>query len=340
MFLSHINFTFSIVALFIYFSRVRGQRFFELLLTVFTVIYSLTSGIWLAYYHYGFNHPLTIDNYGVLFENYTLIIPLFILLFIKYDIPKGSKFGLSASLILIGLFLFGVHHFLSDSNNFFLLHPNNTKYNVNLNFQIGLDFTFLVFFLYLFIKQKPINKELFDGNFKRIFGIVFIIYYVQDLIILYLLKFASAQSIALEYLYYTTLILNFIIIILLIVLGVFTNWLPIWNYIRLGNVIQIKTPDKAVGNNSIDFIPLDKLGKTGQIDWNHIKSAFSLTHSEIIDKIDTMDFLTKTEKMYAFYTKFNYNQKQLADELAVSLRTVETNFYRVRQKLKKNQHLL
>ena len=52
--------------------------------------------------------------------------------------------------------------------------------------------------------------------------------------------------------------------------------------------------------------------------------------------LDKLEILTKTEKMYVFLSQFDYNQKELAHELVVSLRTVETNFYRVRQKLKKH----
>ncbi len=39
--------------------------------------------------------------------------------------------------------------------------------------------------------------------------------------------------------------------------------------------------------------------------------------------------------MYAFFDNFQLSNKVLADALCVSVRTIETNFYRTRNKMKK-----
>ena len=46
--------------------------------------------------------------------------------------------------------------------------------------------------------------------------------------------------------------------------------------------------------------------------------------------------MSKTEKLYAAFQPFELSHKDIASLLNVSLRTVGTNFYRLRLKLKEN----
>ena len=66
-----------------------------------------------------------------------------------------------------------------------------------------------------------------------------------------------------------------------------------------------------------------------------LKNNYYSTYSQLFDKIEKIN-LSKTEKMYAFFDCFDFSHKELSDLLNVSLRTIETNFYRMRKKMTKN----
>ena len=73
------------------------------------------------------------------------------------------------------------------------------------------------------------------------------------------------------------------------------------------------------------------------INWNFMKDKFQLKHSHIIRIIDNYFFLTEHEKKYAFIDYLKLDPDELAESMNVSKRTIETNFYRVRKKLKVNK---
>jgi hypothetical protein len=72
--------------------------------------------------------------------------------------------------------------------------------------------------------------------------------------------------------------------------------------------------------------------------WKNFKKAISVDYQYLIDEIEALEFLTNNEKMYTAFIPFELPQKDIAEFLCVSLRTVETNFYRLRAKLKENNH--
>ena len=73
------------------------------------------------------------------------------------------------------------------------------------------------------------------------------------------------------------------------------------------------------------------------VNWNFLKDKFQLKYSHIIRIIDEYFFLTEHEKKYAFIDYLNLDPDELAESMNVSKRTIETNFYRVRKKLKVNK---
>ncbi len=80
-----------------------------------------------------------------------------------------------------------------------------------------------------------------------------------------------------------------------------------------------------ITNDEIDYFILN---------WNFIKSKIGDKFHEIINYLDQLDFLTPHEKKFALLAYLKIDPDLLAEKLNVSKRTIETNFYRVRKKLK------
>ena len=72
------------------------------------------------------------------------------------------------------------------------------------------------------------------------------------------------------------------------------------------------------------------------LNWNFIKSKLFEKFPKILETIDNLHFLTDHEKKYALMKHFRLDVDLLAEKLNVSKRTIETNLYRVNNKLKKN----
>ncbi len=74
------------------------------------------------------------------------------------------------------------------------------------------------------------------------------------------------------------------------------------------------------------------------MDWNFLKYQFSKKFNQQIEAIEQLDFLTPHEKKYALIDYFKLDLILISETLSVSTRTVETNYYRVRKKLKENNY--
>ena len=72
------------------------------------------------------------------------------------------------------------------------------------------------------------------------------------------------------------------------------------------------------------------------LNWNFIKSKLYDKFPKILEEIDQLHFLTDHEKKYALIKHFRLDINILTDKMNVSKRTIETNLYRVRLKMKKN----
>ena len=72
------------------------------------------------------------------------------------------------------------------------------------------------------------------------------------------------------------------------------------------------------------------------MDWNFLKYKFSNKFNDQIEEIDKLDFLTPHEKKYTLIDYFKLDLILISETLSVSTRTVETNYYRIRKKLKEN----
>lgn len=330
MFISHLTFILSAIGFLLFIIKSYRQTDFERFLTFFSFLYFSLTGMWLYLNSYTNSSSYLFDLYGVVSENITLLVPVLIVYLFNRKVDVSSMYKHLGLILLLGFTFFTIHYFVaSDSENkaIFSLSNKNIIYNVSL--QLVYDITLLVAFLIGLRKIKSdSNNELFDGTYKKVFSVLFIAYYCQD-ILFFVMVLVSMMNVNLVYGEYVTLFLNLLISVLIITLAIYTNWLSLLNRIKDNwsheNLNSTKEPVlafdvKSVGNNVRN--------------WNDFKQYMHKNYHGIITEIEQLDFLSKTEKLYAALQPFGLSHKEIAILLNVSLRTVGTNFYRLRLKLK------
>lgn len=307
------------------------MKMYEWLLSLFAFLNFSVSFTWLLYLYYELKAPLFVDNFGVLAELFALFLPLAILLEIQIQGSKAKQIArLSALMLAIGL---GIgHYWLSDAADYYLFHPYNTQFKQNIFYQLCIDLLLFVLFFWLFFRKNDDSKELFDGAFKRYFGIVFFAFYIQDIIILSMMLYSEFDEFYRNILTNFSLILTLLLTIVLGLMAIATNYLQIWHQIVSSTK---KQQLQHFAQNTQEPFHLDStlLYKLQAPDWNQIKQVLGADCAALIKEIDGKANYTKTEKLYCFLNKFELSHKEIADLLSVSIRTVETNFYRLRQKV-------
>ena len=134
-------------------------------------------------------------------------------------------------------------------------------------------------------------------------------------------------------LYIISLLSNLLVAAMIIALAVYTNWLSLFN--KFKSRFEIINPVFEIEKTMLPVFYLENINSEIR-SWNDFKKNMSEEYSEMIEKIESLEFLSKTEKLYSALLPFDISHKEIADLLCVSLRTVETNFYRLRTKLKEN----
>lgn len=325
MFLSHLNCFISGIALLLFFLRFKRHSFSENLLFLFAILSFLSSGLWLYVNYYNDIINQLVDYFGIIIENFLLTISLLYIYFLGRKKHQFKQTLAIISILLFAVLLFIIHYTISDSNTL-ILHPSNKNANINIMFQIGIDCILFTLFIY-FIKFKKFNKEneLFDGNFKKYVTLAFSFYFIQDIFILCLFLIALNGIVLPQILMNITLLLNTVTSLFIVMAALYTNWLKEFNQIR-SNQQKINQTEKLLSLNDLKLLK--------KMDWNEIQYQFKDSHYEIIYKIETNTNLSPTEKIYAFLDHFNFSNRDLSEILFVSIRTVETNFYRMRRKIK------
>lgn len=328
MLFAHLTVFCSFIASIFFLIRLRQQLFAEKFLSLFSTIFLLNSVLFLSYQYYSFNAIRLLDYSGVISEIICLLLPL-----IYLTTLFNSKRRVLLLWIYSGFVVFsvGLHFLISDDSRYLFYHVN-TNAVLNVNFQILIDLIIFTLFVYHFFKiRKAKNNELFDGNFKSQIGIMFIVYYLQDLIILLLMAYFTNDKMLNSIVFSIGNFSNALISIILISIAIQTNWLKEWYFIfKQEKLILPNADNESISTYSLrssDFNEFDN------VDYAEIKFHFNSKFEKVFEKIDQIEDLTKNERMYYFLLHFDISHKELADILNVSNRTIETNFYRIRKKL-------
>ncbi|MFV0571415.1 MAG: hypothetical protein ACK5M1_03155 [Xanthomarina gelatinilytica] len=334
MFLSHLVFILSVLGFILFIVRSNKQEPFELFLTFFSFLFFTSSGVWLYLDYYSQSSTIILDYYGVINENLALLSPVFVVMLFGKSISKIQVVKCFGLTFFIGFGFAFLQYLISDDNiNGLIFFPTNKNLSINAVLQIIYNLTLFVLFLHALNKIKLTkDHELFDGNYKRAFSTLFIVYYILDTTYFFVLLMYFNNTTIFKNLYYVMLVSNLIMTLLIITLAIYTNWLFLITRFKRKwlseskSIIQPKEVEQTL-------YQLDSKKKV--TNWNDFKQNQILHHEEVITNVESLEFLTKTEKLYAALQPFNLAHKELANLLNVSLRTIETNFYRLKMKLRK-----
>ena len=342
MFISHLAFFISLLALILFFIRWVEHQFYERLILLFIALNVSATGVWLYCNFYTTKFVAWSDSFSILVENLSLVLPVVIVHFIGRKIKLKQSLLIILGLIGIAVILYVIHLFIADNSNNLVFYQSNYSFKQNLFFQAGIELVAFGMFCYAFIKKpKNTNDELFDGKFKRTFFWLFFAFFFQDLLFLIIMANSTFLS-RTHYLIKSVVFeigngLNLIIPLLLLLLSVYINWFYL--LLKLKNKPM---PTNAVSwdynKSSIQIINLNELPQ--QLTWNELVKSFQTSHPVCLKYVEELTLLSKTEKMYAVLAIFEIKQKEVSGALFESSRTSETNLYRLRSKLKKEGHEL
>ncbi|RSK39107.1 hypothetical protein [Mangrovimonas spongiae] len=338
MFLSHLVFVLSAIGFILFIIRSKNQEPFEKFLTFFSFLFFSSSGVWLYLDYYSDLPSVILDYYGVVNENLALLTPIFCAsLFGKAISTSGilKRFGV---IFLIGLSFAFIHYLIArDGSNSMIFYNTNKNILINIWIQIVYNLTLFGVFLY-FLNKIEITKgnELFDGVYKQVFSVLFIVYYILDTLFFVGLILIFNNVAGIKALYHLTHVFNLIMTLLIITLAIYTNWLFLITKVK--SKWQKEEPKEVLNEKNHNIWCLkDDDGKVKS--WNDFKTCYVEEYKDLILVVEQLDFLTKTEKLYAALQPFNLSHKDLAAKFNVSLRTIETNFYRLRVKLRKQNYI-
>jgi hypothetical protein len=341
MFISHLAFFISVLALILFFIRWVEHQFYERLMLLFIALNVVETGMWLYCNFYTNQFAPWSDAASILVENLSLVLPFFIIIYIGKKITFKPSLSLIAGLASISLLIYEIHLAFSNEPNNIIFYATNKQVTTNLLVQVFFSCICFIAFLIVFLKKPSItNDELFDGKFKRTLFWLFTAFFVHDLLFLLVLNNSKLVS-RMHHLIQSTAfevgnLLNLIIPLLLLLVSIYINWFYL--LLRFKKNTQQAAVSWDYNKSSIQIIDLQSLPQN--VTWNELMKTFQTTHPVCINYVEQLSFLSKTEKAYAFLAIFEFNQKELSDALFVSIRTIETNLYRLRSKLKKEGHEL
>lgn len=326
MFLSHLNCFIVGIAFLLFLLRFKRHSFSENLLFAFTGLTFLSSALWLYVNYYNSTINQLVDFFGIVIENFLLSICLIYIYFIDKKVNFSKQVQVWIGLFAFAFLLFFIHYKISNDSTL-ILHPSNKNIFNNIVFQVVIDCVLLLLYLFLFFTKK-MNKEaeLFDGNFRKYILFAFSFYFAQDIFILFLFVTAVKGVVLPQILMEVTLLFNTITSVFLVMTAIYTNWLKEYNKLRINQ--------NAFDYKNTSYLSIHDLEQLKKIDWNEITYHFKDSHSALVSQIESNTTLSPTEKLYAFLDHFNFSNKELSELLFVSIRTIETNFYRMRRKLK------
>jgi len=336
MFITHLTFFLSAIGFLLFVVKSYYQTGSERFLAFFSFLFFVLNGLelFLNYYTEGMlDVYYSINSFAIILGNIALLTPVVIVCLLRRK-ESSKKIILYFIATLVVGFFYSFLHFLitSDSKHHIVFYPKNINFSYNFVLQLAYDVILLFAFLYNLKKNNSDSSgELFDGTYKKVFSLLFVVYYIQDImthVLLYLayLKLELYSNVNLIY-----LVFNLLMSLLIVTLAVYTNWLYLFNTLKS----KLRKENAGLVKNAAFVLDLKATGVEIK-NWRDLKQFMSMDYPNLIEEIEQLDFLSKNEKMYATLLPFELKHQELADLLSVSLRTVETNFYRLRTKLKEN----
>jgi len=257
------------------------------------------------------------DFLGLFLANLSLFLPLAFLYVSKRTIDIKRFFALIAILLVSCTLSVFMHAVISNPCKTCAFDPGNENILLNLSFQVLLDVSLILGFLFILYDED--YKKAKNQRNLRVIGIIFSLFYVNDILIL-------LSRITAKYEFYSMASAMWIEVSIYFIFSLGIAYMG-WLIHKRGNEVSIAKPAK----HFIDFEILSS-------DWSEIKNNCRGSDLRpIVEEIEELNFLTKTEKLYMFLNHFDeIPTKKLSEILCVSPRTVETNRYRLRKKLDKN----
>ena len=250
---------------------------------------------------------------------------LFLPLSFVYASRKNLKPRRFLSLIILvltsGFATVIMHWLISSPCLFCAFSPENERLQFNLLFQLLLDVSILIGFIFLFYDHS--FKEARNRKSLHSISLTFAIFYINDIIVLASRYLAKYNYYTMQTAMWVEVIIYFIFSMGVLYLGILVK--------RRGNEVSIAKPKKY---------HLDP--KLLSADWITLKDNCKDSDLySLIETIEPLDQLSKTEKLYLFISQFDdLSTKMISEILCVSPRTVETNKYRLKKKLQQENILL
>jgi len=296
------------------------KEFHQILLVAFLGIQSWFSIQWLVFLGFdvllgsGFSN----DSLGLFLATVSLFLPIGFVYVSKRNPSPKRLAALSGMILFASICTVMIHALISSPCVLCAFTPENLNLRINLLFQLIIDFGLLVGFLFLLF-----DKEYRSAKNRRTLwsiGSVFAVFYINDLLVIVSRITADIELYSMEAAMWIEVLLYF-----LFSSGVF--------YLSL--LIKARGNETSIAKPNHHIINLECIDP----DWSILKSNLSDPESiELANSIDQINSLTKTEKLYLFLGHFNdIPNKILSELLSVSLRTVETNKYRLKKKLEKEK---
>lgn len=318
-FLSLVSLILLIVSIGFVVSSTKLRQFHDILIFLFLIIQSWFSFQW-VYFLYNDKVLLTgsDDTLGLFLANLSLFLPLGFIYISKRRLRMKRILALITVLLISSFGTVIIHAIISSPCRFCAFSPENQKVLLNLGFQFIIDavlllgFAFLLFDkTYRFAKNQPVLKAI---------GTVFSLFYINDILILLSRMTADLN-------FYSMEIAMRVEIVLYLVFSIGIVYLSFLIKSR-GNEVSIAKPSRYM----IDFALIDS-------DWSILKQNIKDSElSSLAEHVDSVEGLTKNERLYMFLCHFDdISNKALSDILCVSVRTVETNKYRLRKKLESKE---
>jgi hypothetical protein len=158
MFISHLAFFISVLALILFFIRWVEHQFYERLMLLFIALNVVETGMWLYCNFYTNQFAPWSDAASILVENLSLVLPFFIIIYIGKKITFKPSLSLIAGLASISLLIYEIHLAFSNEPNNIIFYATNKQVTTNLLVQVFFSCICFIAFLIVFLKSINLSS--------------------------------------------------------------------------------------------------------------------------------------------------------------------------------------